>query len=417
MSGRGVLRERVIEAWAEIRENLGRATLQSLGVMLGVASVLGGFSITDSMRKRSEQLYVRLGGLDKLTVQSSPVVSETQPTALRMANRGLREEDREDSEQIKPEEVQGISVVRGLRTRVRSPYADQERQVNGIGGDFLAMEGYELTEGRVLSGEDVKNASSVAVLGQEAAKTFFPDGQAVGATIRVGDTPVQVVGVLKERVFHFRKTEHYNIFWRQNRIIAVPSSLVARRIQGDVYARFDKVTYRLPKIDAMPAFTGALRNLLKVNHRMEDDFRLDDVQARIRKRDNQGEAYNVIFMLSGVLALLGGGLVNVNIQLASLKERVREVGVKMAIGAPGSEIFKAFMTEAMLLTLLGGGVGLLMGVGFSKTITYFLGVPLAMTASSFLWAYALAVVFGCVFALYPAWKASKLSPMEALHYE
>jgi len=140
---------------------------------------------------------VRLGGLDKLTVQNSPVVSETQPTALRMANRGLREEDREDSEQIKPEEVQGISVVRGLRTRVRSPYADQERQVNGIGGDFLAMEGYELTEGRVLSGEDVKNASSVAVLGQEAAKTFFPDGQAVGATIRVGDTPVQVVGVLK----------------------------------------------------------------------------------------------------------------------------------------------------------------------------------------------------------------------------
>ena len=90
MSGRGVLRERVIEAWAEIRENLGRATLQSLGVMLGVASVLGGFSITDSMRKRSEQLYVRLGGLDKLTVQNSPVVSETQPTALRMANRGLR---------------------------------------------------------------------------------------------------------------------------------------------------------------------------------------------------------------------------------------------------------------------------------------------------------------------------------------
>jgi putative ABC transport system permease protein len=108
---------------------------------------------------------------------------------------------------------------------------------------------------------------------------------------------------------------------------------------------------------------------------------------------------------------------NVNIQLASLKERVREVGVKMAIGAPGSEIFKAFMTEAMLLTGLGGFMGLVLGVGFSWFITFLLGVPLTMTLASFFWAYALAGIFGGVFALYPAWKASKLSPMEALHYE
>ena len=417
MMGRGTFSERLHEAWIEIRENLGRATLQSLGVLLGVASVLGGFSITDSFRRQSETMYVKMGGLDKLTVQSNPIATERTPTAMRMANLGLREEDRQDSEKLNPEEVQGVSILRGLRARLRSAYADQERQVSGIGGDYLALEGFEIAQGRGISSQDLAGAAPVAVLGSETARTFFPDGHALGATLRVGDTPVQVVGVLQERVFHFRKGQKWNAFWRQNRIVAVPSSLVQRRMQGDLYGRFDRITYRLPKLNALSAFTDSLRGLLKVNHRGEEDFRLDDVQSRIRKRDNQSDAYNIIFMLSGVLALLGGGLVNVNIQLASLRERVREVGVKMAIGAPGSEIFKTFMTEAMLLTALGGLVGLAIGVGFSWIITFMLGVPLAMTLSSFVWAYLLAGLFGCVFALFPAWKASKLSPMEALRYE
>lgn len=417
MSGRGAFRERLQEAWVEIRENLGRATLQSLGVMLGVASVLGGFSITDSMRKRSEQMYVKMGGLDKLSVQNNPVSTETTPTALRMANKGLRQEDQQDAAPIQPKEVEGVSIVRGSRARIRSAYADQERQITGIGGDYLALEGYELAEGRTISPQDLDGAAPVAVIGFETAKTFFPDGKAIGATMRIGDTPVTVVGTLQERVFRFRKDQHYNFFWRQNRIVAVPSTLVQRRMQGDLYGRFDRITYRLPKIEAMPAFMEAMKGMLKVNHRMEEDFRMDDVQTRMRKRDNQGQAYDIIFMLSGILALLGGGLVNVNIQLASLKERVREVGVKMAIGASGGEVFKGFMTEAMLLTALGGLVGLVMGVGFSWVITYFLGIPLTMAVSSFVWAYVLAGMFGCVFALYPAWKASRLSPMEALRYE
>jgi ABC-type antimicrobial peptide transport system permease subunit len=188
-------------------------------------------------------------------------------------------------------------------------------------------------------------------------------------------------------------------------------------MQGDLYRRADRVTFRVPDIDAIEAFSQTLKSTLIANHRQQDDVRMDDIAARMKKRSGTTDAYNIIFMLSGVLALLGGGLVNVNIQLASLKERVREVGVKMAIGAPGSEVFKAFLTEALLLTLLGGFGGLLVGIAFSWAITAFIGVPLGMSLSSFIWAYALALVFGLGFALYPAWKASRLSPMEALRYE
>ena len=412
----GAFTERLRNSWVEIRENVGRATLQALGVMLGVASVLGGFSISDSQRKRSDELYVRLGGLDKLNVQPSAIVKEGTPSALQMANLGLRRFDADEGQELDTKAVSGVSQQKFAKARVRSAYADQERPISGIGGDYLPTDGYEIARGRAFSSEDIASGAPVAILGSEAVETFFPDGDAVGKTLRVGDTPVQVVGVLRERVFRFRDSGR-NIFRRRNRIVALPATLVAQRFQGDRYQRLDRVTFRIRNLDAMSVFSKALSGMLKANHRQQEDFRLDDVAARVKKQRSQGDIYNIVFMLSGVLSLIGGGMVNVNIQMATLKERVREVGVKMAIGASGREVFKEFMTEAFVLTALGSLVGLVMGVAFSKIITSSLGVPLFMQPKSFFWAYGMATVFGFLFALYPAFKASRLSPMEALRYE
>jgi ABC-type antimicrobial peptide transport system permease subunit len=416
MTLNGKFRERVKNSWVEMRENFTRSTLQSLGVILGVASVLGGFSISDSMRRRSMELYVKMGGLDKLNVRQSAVVNEGAPTALQMANLGLRTVDADEGEGLDNSAVEGVSIRKDARARVRSPFADQERDIRGIGRDFLALDGYQIDQGRAFSMHDISTAAPVAILGTEAVSVFFPNGDALGRTLRIGDTPVQVVGILRERVFRFRDSQR-NIFRWRNRVIAIPTTLVARRFEGDNYHRVDRVTFRIRELDAMAKFTKGLSSMLRANHRQQDDFRMDDVGARVRKEQSQGDVYDIIFLLSGFLSLIGGGIVNVNIQMATLKERIREVGVKMAIGAPGGEVFKEFMTEALLLTGVGSLVGLVIGVGFSKIITSSIGVPLHIDPKSFVSAYALAAVFGFVFALFPAWKASRLSPMEALRYE
>jgi ABC-type antimicrobial peptide transport system permease subunit len=412
----GAFRERLRNSWVEMRENFTRSILQSLGVILGVAAVLGGFSISDSMRKRSMDLYVRMGGLDKLNVRQSAVVKEGAPTALQMANLGLRTADATEAEDVDKSPVDGVSLRKDARARVRSPYADQERDIRGIGRDFLALDGYEIDQGRDFTLHDIDTAAPVAILGTEPVSVFFPNGDALGRTIRIGDTPVTVVGILKERVFRFRDGQR-NIFRWKNLVIAIPTTLVARRFEGDNYHRVDRVTFRIRNLDAMAAFSKGLSSMLKANHRQQDDFRLDDVAARVRKEQSQGQVYDIIFLLSGFLSLIGGGIVNVNIQMATLKERIREVGVKMAIGAPGGEIFKEFMTEALLLTGVGSLVGLIIGVAFSKIITASIGTPLHIDPKSFVFAYALAAIFGFLFALFPAWKASRLSPMEALRYE
>lgn len=412
----GKFRERIHNAWVEMRENPARAGLQSLGVILGVASVLGGFSISDSQRRRADELFIRLGGLDKLNVQPNPIVNDGRPSALQTANLGLRRQDAADGQELDEKQVAGASVVKFARARVRSPYADQERQVSGIGGTYLVTEGYEIAQGREFSSEDLAYGAPAAILGSEAATVFFPHGDALGSTLRVGDVPVRVVGLFEERVFRFRKDQGNRFRWR-NRIIAVPATLVTRRFEGDAYQRLDRVTFKMRDVDAISAFSKELSDLLKANHRQQEDFRLDDVNARMKKRRSQNEAYNIIFWLSGMLSILGGGIVNVNIQMASLKERVREVGIKMAIGASGREVFKEFLTEALLVSSVGAAVGLLAGAGFSKIITGALGIPLYMDPKSFAFAFLLATVFGFLFALYPAFKAARLSPMEALHYE
>lgn len=417
MSTSGAFRERLLEAWIELRSNPGRSVLQALGVMLGVASVLGGFSISDSQRRQSDRVYARIGGIDKINVLPTDTAYQGTPSALRNANLGLRLEDAVEGEKVpSAKAVNATSVLRNARARVRSEFADQERDVSGIGADYVAMNGYEIEEGRDFSAQDFLEGSPVAVLGTEAVSVFFPTGEIVGKPIRIGDVPVTVIGVYREKNFRFREGQQ-NIFAWRNKIVAVPSLLVAARMEGDDYHRLDRVTFRIPDIAAMADFSKELSSLVTANHRLQEDFRIDDVYKRMDRQRSQGDVYNIIFMLSGVLALLGGGMVNVNIQLASLKERVREVGVKMAIGASGREIFKLFMTEALLLTLLGAAAGYVIGIAFSWVITKSIGVPLMIAPMSFLWATALAVIFGFLFALYPAAKASRQSPMEALRYE
>jgi len=417
MSSRGAFGERLAEAWIELRENPGRSFLQALGVMLGVAAVLGGFAISDSQRRQSDRVFARTGGIDKLNVLPTDVARRDNPSALESANRGLSLEDAVEGGEIPgARAVNATSVLRQARARVRSEAAEEERQVSGIGADYAALNGYEVREGRGFSSHDFSTGAPVAVLGSEVARVFFPLGGAVGQTLRVGELPVTVIGVYAEKNFRFRKGQR-NIFAWRNRLLAVPSLLVAARMEGDDYHRLDRVTFRVPDLAAMADFSRELRGLVTANHRLQEDFRLDNVAKRIEKQRSQGDVYNIIFLLSGVLALLGGGMVNVNVQLASLKERVREVGVKMALGAPGKEIFKAFMTEALLLTVLGSLAGFALGLAFSWGITRSIGVPLALAWPSFLWAALLAFSCGFLFALYPAAKASRQSPMEALRYE
>ena len=165
--------------------------------MLGVASVLGGFSISDSQRRQTERIFARIGGIDKLNVLPTDTVYDGTPSALQTANLGLRLEDATDGERAarRAKAVNATSVLKQARARVRSEFADQERDVSGIGADYVAMNGYEIEQGRGFSAHDLETGAPVAILGSQAASVFFPTGDIVGKPMRIGDVPVTVIGV------------------------------------------------------------------------------------------------------------------------------------------------------------------------------------------------------------------------------
>ena len=248
------------------------------------------------------------------------------------------------------------------------------------------------------------------MLGTEAAAIFFPTGDVVGQTIRVGDVPVKVVGAPRGEGLPLPRGPAQHLRLAQPHRRACPSTLVARRIRGTATT----ASTASPSASATSTrcrLLEGLSDLLHGNHRQQDDFRLDDVAARVRKQRSQGDVYNIIFMLSGVLSLIGGGIVNVNIQMASLKERVREVGVKMAIGASGREIFKGFMTEALLLTGARQRSSASSSASPSRRSSRrSIGVPLYMDPKSFVWAFVLAVGLRLPVRALPGVEGRRLSP-------
>lgn len=410
----GKLIERILNSWLEIRENLGRSCLQIIGIVLGVASVLGGFSILDSQKRHSEREFLRTGGFNKLNISPSESGKGGTPSALQMANLGLRIKDATDGQNSHPNVVGGVSLIKNINVRIKSSFADQERIVTGASPDFINIEGYKLDQGRMFCIQDMACASPVALLGSQVAKTFFPNGNALGEFISIENTPVRVIGIFRERIF---MAEDYNMFSYLNRRIYVPTTLVQQRFQGDHYQRLDRIVFKIPNLEAMQKFAEDITVIVRYNHRQQEDFEIDDVAARVKKHQGQNKVFRVILSFSGILALIGSGMVNINIQLASLRERIREIGVKMAIGASSLEMFKEFLTEALLLTVFGEIIGLFFGVLFSFAITGMLKVPLFLEPMSFIWAFLLALTTGFIFALFPAWKASRQSPMEAIRFE
>jgi ABC-type antimicrobial peptide transport system permease subunit len=258
--------------------------------------------------------------------------------------------------------------------------------------------------------------AAVVVLGSTRARELFGSVDPVGKPLVIGDVTYTVVGVMKEKVFFFRRNDSYNAHEWLNRLVMVPITSYAKRHLGPLNDRIDEINLRLVSADTHKEAKDALVQLLRTRHGLED-FGVWDRQERIEQGNREGQIYNITFLACGVIALLVGGIVITNIMLASFTERMREVGVRKAIGATGWQVFVQFLIEALVVTVCGGAAGLAVGVLFTLGIGRALDVEMAFTPSMFIAAVGSAAVVGFFFGLYPAIRASRLDPVVALRYE
>lgn len=403
----------VAESFTEVRENAVRTGLQTLGVILGVASVVATLGMTAGMQARNDRYFRESGGTLLMGVYNqSP--AQLELTARQRARMGLK---LTDSDAIRSS-VAGFDIVVAeisRRHRVRAGATVLDLTITAIEPEFREIRELEMASGRYLSEHDIATSAAVVVLGSTRARELFGSADPVGRRVTIGGEAYTVVGVTEEKVFIFDGGTHNGHEW-MNRLVMVPITAYMKRHLSPGEDRIDELNLRLVSEDAHQDARAAVEQLLVSRHGVED-FGIWDRQERIAEHEQEGQVYNVAFLTCGVISLLVGGIVITNIMLASFTERMREVGVRKALGASGLQVLVQFLVEALVVTVLGGVVGLGLGIVFTTVLVALLRADMALTPLMVIAALGSAATVGLVFGLYPAIRASRLDPVEALRYE
>ena len=377
-----------------------------LGIIIGVGSVIAAVSITTGATKQVEDRVASLGQNIVMVYSGNFNTGGTRggwgsaPTLTV-----------EDAEAIRRE----VPSVAATSPEVRDQYQVLGNGLNcnttiyGEDVDFLHIRSWNIEEGVMFTDADVRSLAKVAVIGRTVADQLFPNQNPVGETIRVRDIPFKVVGLLEQKGF--------SVFGRdQDDLVLVPYTSHMRRVARRTYINNVLVEAATP--ESINQVQADITSLLKARHRsIEPDFTVRTQLEVAQMATATAKIMSVLLAAIASVSLIVGGIGIMNIMLVSVTERTREIGIRMAVGARARDILVQFLIEAVTLSALGGLIGIGLGMGASKIVAYSTGWP---TLTPFSWvgiASLSSAVVGVISGFYPAWKASKLDPIDALRYE
>jgi putative ABC transport system permease protein len=393
-----------------LRRNLLRTLLTMLGIIIGVGAVIAMVSIGNGAKARVEAQIASLGQNVLLIMSGNVSRGGFRPGFG--APGTLKIEDY-DAIRKEVDGVVGISPEVRASGQVAAGNQNHNPQLMGVGADFIAIRSWDLVSGENFTETDVRNANKVALIGKTAAETLFGAGaDPVGEVIRIKNAPFTVVGYLKAKGMSMMGSD-------QDDVILLPYTSVMKRLTGDT--TFRSFNVQAGSASAMADVQAQITELLRQRHKIgagrEDDFL---VRTQQEISDTATETSRVMTMLLGSIAgvsLLVGGIGIMNIMLVSVTERTREIGIRMSIGARGRDILLQFLTEAVTLSIVGGLIGIGLGIGSSRLISQKFGWSTLISSDSILLAFCFSALIGIFFGFYPARKAARLDPIDALRHE
>jgi len=405
----------VVDGVVDINTHRSRSALQMVGIVLGVASVVATFGLIDGGRRKGQEFWDRTGGVRKMFIRELDA-HELKKNAIEKKSKGLTYDDALALKQ----QATMLDLVEPTMERhevVKAPGFEKSLEISGSTPTYEHMYGFHPVEGRFLTAEDLARSAKVVVLGSTRREELFGGRPAVGQTISIGADRYAVVGVMERKEFYWNSANRNNLEW-MNRMIFVPVTAMINRMVGD--RQNQKVAYinvQVRDVKEMDKAQDEVKTILRRAHGGVEDFQVFNRAAFMKQMDEQGRIYDITFLVCGTISLLVGGIVIMNILLASFNERVREVGTRKALGATGLNILAQFLVESVVVTIVGGLLGLGLGVGFTAAMSTLIQQPVVMTPLNMLIGLLFAVAVGIFFGFYPAIRAARLNPIEALRYE
>jgi len=395
-----------------------RSLLTMLGMIFGVGAVVAMLSITAGAQKEMMSFIDQLG-VNNIIVEAHEALDRNELQTVRSISPGLTFRDfRAISENVSG--LVAITPRKRFKPQKLLPKTNQDTpQLIGVLPNFVEINSLKLVAGRFFNDDENRSSAPVCVLGETAKVNLLGYDNAVGKFVKVNDSWLQVIGVLTPQASGDADVEGATATNRNNLIIA-PLNTVMRRFEDNTSYLKDEIDGIYMKvgtnIDSIET-SNVVRAILTATHKDAGDFTVIVPAGLLEQRKQTQMIFNVVMICIAGISLLVGGIGIMNIMLATVLERTREIGIRRAIGARQADIVRQFLTEAVLISIAGGLIGIAFGVTLSKIIASAAGWSTLVTGSSIGVAFGVSVFIGLLFGIYPAVQAAKLDPIEAIRYE
>jgi putative ABC transport system permease protein len=396
-----------------------RSLLTMLGMIFGVAAVVAMLSI-GAGAQQEVMAFIEQLGVRNLIVEAREAPDNQALQKVRKLSAGLSFQDL----RVIQSNIDNITAASARKRFTPSklmpkPVAGDSPVVYGVSPSYATIGNLQVASGRFFDENETTSAAPVAVLGEASAAALFGAEDPIGRYVKVNDQWFRVIGVAGPQLTVQSDVAGIPAQDRNN-IIYVPLYSSVFRLEDGQSAQKDEIDgiyLQMAQGSAIPDAAATIRGILDVAHRGAGDFTIVSPAELLAEQRRTQRIFEMVMVAIASISLLVGGIGIMNIMLASVLERTREIGVRRAIGARQRDVVRQFLIETTIISLTGGVAGIIMGVGLSQLIGVLAGWSTIVTTSSIVLAFGVSVVIGIVFGLYPAVRASRLDPVKALHYE
>jgi putative ABC transport system permease protein len=389
-----------------------------LGMIFGVGAVVAMLAITAGAQKEMMS-YIDLLGVNNIIIEAKEAVDRNELQARRAVSPGLSFRDY----RAISENVNGIDAAtprkRFKPLKVLPKPAQEPPLLVGVEPSYFAINSLKPVEGRTFNEEDDSRSAPICVLGEAAKVNLLGYEPAVGKYVKVNDTWLQVVGVLAQQATADSDMGGMEVVDRNNMVIAPLNTVMRRFEDNNSYLKdeIDGIYIKVGKdVDSIET-ASVVSAILSTTHKDAGDFNVVVPAGLLEQRRRTNFTFTVVMICIAGISLLVGGIGIMNIMLATVLERTREIGIRRAIGARQADIIRQFLTEAVLISIIGGLIGIAFGFTLARIIAAAAGWSTVVTATSIAVAFGVSVGIGLLFGIYPAVQAAKLDPIEAIRYE
>jgi putative ABC transport system permease protein len=395
-----------------------RSLLTMLGMIFGVAAVVAMLSI-GAGAQQEVMAFIEQLGVRNLIVEAREANDYQAMQKVRKLSAGLNFQDY----RVIRANLEGITAATPRKRFVPAKLLPKPQSdvptVYGVTPEYVQIANLHLVSGRFFDDQETESAAPLAVLGEAAAASLFGADDPVGRYVKVADQWFQVIGVAGPQLTVQSEVAGLPAQDRNNLIYVPLNAAVYRLEDGQTQYKdeIDGIYLQMRSGAEIPAAAALLRGLLNFSHREAGDFTIVSPAELLAEQRRTQRIFEMVMVAIASISLLVGGIGIMNIMLASVMERTREIGVRRAIGAKRRDVIRQFLIETTIISLAGGVMGVIVGVGLSQLIGYFAGWSTIVTTTSIVLAFLVSVAIGLVFGLYPAVRAAGLDPVKALHYE